>query len=184
MTHEFIFSGFGGQGIMLMGQLMAQAGLEDGKYVSWIPSYGPEMRGGTAYCSVVISDDPIGCPVIAQPTAVLAMNLPSKNRFESLVQPGGHLIMNSSLIPDGPVRNDIHNHQVPFNDLAHGLGSNKFLNMMALGSLMAAVKPVKVASVFKAMDKLFGKKFEENPDLAESNKRAFELGCDSLDSVV
>jgi 2-oxoglutarate ferredoxin oxidoreductase subunit gamma len=92
MTHEVILSGFGGQGIMVMGQLLIQAGLEEGKQVSWIPSYGPEMRGGTAYCSVIISDDIIGSPLISNPTLLVPMNLPSMHRFEPLMQAGGTMI--------------------------------------------------------------------------------------------
>ena len=94
MTHSIIFSGFGGQGIMLMGQLLTQAGMFEGKKVSWIPSYGPEMRGGTAYCCVTISDEPIGSPVVTEPTLVVAMNLPSVTRFAPQIVPGGTLIIN------------------------------------------------------------------------------------------
>jgi 2-oxoglutarate ferredoxin oxidoreductase subunit gamma len=98
MTHEIVMAGFGGQGVMLMGQLMTYAGMLEGKHVSWIPSYGPEMRGGTANCSVIISDEPIGAPIVSEPTTVVAMNLPSLDKFEPVLQAGGNLIINSSLI--------------------------------------------------------------------------------------
>lgn len=183
MTHEFIFSGFGGQGIMLMGQLLTQAGLVAGRKVSWIPSYGPEMRGGTAYCSVIISENPIGSPVVGAPTLALAMNLPSKDRFEAAVRPGGHLIVNASLVPEDPeaqARADIHTHRVPFNTLADTLGNQKVLNMLALGAVFEAARPVDQEAVFRAMDIVFGKKFAQRPDLAELNRRAFMAGRECL----
>ena len=179
-THQMIFSGFGGQGIMLMGQILTQAGLEDGHQVSWIPSYGPEMRGGTAYCSVVVSDDPIGSPVVSAPTLVLAMNLPSKDRFEPALAPGGHLIINSSLVPEAPARSDIHNHLLPMNEITGRLNNPKVLNMVALGAIYAAAKPVSEEAVFKAMAVLFGKKFADKPQLVELNRQAFRAGCEGI----
>lgn len=180
MTHEFILSGFGGQGIMLIGQLLIQAGLEEGRHVSWIPSYGPEMRGGTAYCSVIVSDELIGCPVVGEPSLVLAMNLPSKERFENQVRPSGYMIVNSSLVSEKVTRTDIKGFSVPLNELAQQAGHDRMLNTVALGAICAAVNPVKKESVSKAMVKLFGKKAVENPKLIEMNMKAFELGRDTL----
>ena len=102
MTHEIILAGFGGQGVMLMGQILTYAGMLENKHVSWMPSYGPEMRGGTANCTVVISDEPVGSPLVTNPGIVVAMNLPSMDKFEPTVKPGGVLLYNSSLIEQQP----------------------------------------------------------------------------------
>lgn len=179
MTHEMIFAGFGGQGIMLMGQLLVQAGLMEGRQVSWIPSYGPEMRGGAANCSVVISDDVIGAPVVQKPQLALVMNQQSKDKFESAVIAGGTLIINSSIIPEPSGRKDVLQYKLPMNELAGEL-SPKVLNMVALGAVFAASGAVAEESVYKAMDYMFGKKLAKRPELAELNRRAFQAGRDAL----
>ena len=180
MTHSIIFSGFGGQGIMLMGQLMTLAGMHEGKKVSWIPSYGPEMRGGTAYCSVTISEQPIGSPVIAEPTLVVAMNLPSVTRFAPQLVPGGTLIINSSLAPETSDRKDITQVQAPMNAIADELGNPKVLNMIGLGVVLAAAKPVTEAAMLKAMDTMFGKKFASKPQILELNRTALKKGMEQV----
>ncbi|MDR2945366.1 MAG: 2-oxoacid:acceptor oxidoreductase family protein [Candidatus Adiutrix sp.] len=180
MMHEMIFAGFGGQGIMLMGQLLAQAGLEEKRNVSWIPSYGPEMRGGAANCSVVISDEVIGAPVVQKPQLALAMNLQSKEKFEEMVAPGGQFIINGSIVPDPPRRADVRNYVLPLNELAAGLKSAKVLNMIALGAVFEASQAVAEESVYKAMDFMFGKKLASRPDLAELNRKAFQAGREAL----
>jgi len=114
-------AGFGGQGVMLMGQLLTYAGMLDGKQVSWMPSYGPEMRGGTANCTVIIADEEVGSPLVTSPDAVVALNLPSLDKFEDIVKPGGLLIYNSSLINRPPTRTDIRIIAVEANDIAQGL---------------------------------------------------------------
>jgi 2-oxoglutarate ferredoxin oxidoreductase subunit gamma len=184
MMHEMIFAGFGGQGIMLMGQLLAQAGLEDGRHVSWIPSYGPEMRGGAANCSVVISDEVIGAPVVQKPHLALAMNLQSKERFENMVTPGGQFIINGSLAPDPPRRGDLRNYVLPLSDLAvDELKSAKVLNMIALGAVFEAAGAVSEESIYKAMDFMFGRKLARRPDLAELNRQAFQAGRAALNKA-
>ena len=135
MNLQMIFAGFGGQGVLLMGQLIAYAGMVMGKEVSWMPSYGPEMRGGSANCSVVVSDEPVGSPRVEEADLVVAMNKPSLAVFESSVAPGGLLIYNSSLIDTKPTRTDIRAVGIPANDIAAELGSAKVTNMVMLGAV-------------------------------------------------
>ena len=172
MIHEVIMAGFGGQGIMLIGQLLTYGGMLANKQVSWIPSYGPEMRGGTANCSVIVADEPIGAPIVTEPTAVIAMNLPSLDKFESSIVTGGVLIINSSLIERKATRDDIHVYYVPANDIATELGNAKVANMVILGALLAATKVVDNDSVLKAFTKMFAKK----PELLAINKQALLHG--------
>lgn len=176
MTHEIIMSGFGGQGIMVMGQLITYAGMLDNKNVSWIPSYGPEMRGGTAYCSVIVSDEPIGAPIVTEPTIVVAMNLPSLDRFEPNVLPGGTLLINSSLIEREAKRSDLKVFKIPANDIAAELGNPKVTNMVVLGAIVAATSVVSFESVIKAFAKLFAKK----PSLLEINEQALQRGAEYI----
>lgn len=172
MIHEVVMAGFGGQGVMLIGQLMTYGGMLANKQVSWIPSYGPEMRGGTANCSIIVSDEPIGAPIVSEPTAVIAMNLPSLEKFEPLLVPGGVLIINSSLIERKAKRNDIKVYYVAANDIAAELGNSKVANMVVLGSLLAATKAVDSDSVLKAFAKMFSKK----PQLLTINQQALNRG--------
>lgn len=176
MTQEVIMAGFGGQGIMLMGQLLTYAGMFEGKNVSWIPSYGPEMRGGTANCAVIVSDEPIGSPLVSEPTTVIAMNLPSLDKFESALQPGGKLIINSSLIDRNVSRNDITVHKIPANDLALELGNHKVANMIVLGALLAATNIVKFDSLSKAFAKIFATK----TSLLAINEQALRRGAEYI----
>ncbi|VBB07640.1 pyruvate ferredoxin/flavodoxin oxidoreductase [Lucifera butyrica] len=173
MTNEMIMAGFGGQGVMLIGQLMTYAGMLEKKHVSWIPSYGPEMRGGTANCSVIISDEPVGAPIVTAPTTVMAMNLPSLDKFEPMLRPGGILIINSSLIERGAKRSDVKTYQIPSNDIANELGNLKVANMVILGALVAATGAVSHESIMKAFAKMFAKK----PELLAINRKAIELGA-------
>ncbi len=173
MTHEIVMAGFGGQGVMLMGQLMTYAGMLEGKHVSWIPSYGPEMRGGTANCSVIISDEPVGAPIVSEPNTVVAMNLPSLDKFEPLLLAGGNLIINSSLIDKTSKRKDINVYLVPSNDIANELGNVKTANMVVLGAIIAATKAVSEESVLKAFAKMFAKK----PELLAINEKAIKRGA-------
>ncbi len=179
-THEIIMSGFGGQGIMLMGQLLTYAGMLEGKEVTWIPSYGPEMRGGTAYCSVIVSEDPIGAPMVSEPSMVVAMNLPSLTRFEGALQKGGTLIINSSLIEKDATRKDINVFKVPVNEIAAELGNPKVGNMVMLGAIIAAAEPVKTESMLGAFKKMFEKKFANKPDLFKINEAAIQRGADFI----
>lgn len=178
MTHEIVLAGFGGQGVMLMGQLLTYAGMLENKNVSWIPSYGPEMRGGTANCSVIISEEPIGAPIVTEPTTVVAMNLPSLDKFEPQLKAGGTLIINSSLIERGAKRGDVTTYQVPSNDIANELGNAKVANMVVLGAVLAATGAVSQESVLKAFAKMFAKK----PGLLAINEQAINRGAEYVKS--
>lgn len=136
MQQEVIIAGFGGQGVLFAGQLLAYAGMDVGKDVTWIPSYGPEMRGGTANCTVVISDEEIGSPFVKNPTAVLAMNLPSLDKYEDLVKTGGVLVVNASMVNRTVNRDDITVINIPANDIAESIGSKRAVNMIMLGALL------------------------------------------------
>lgn len=176
MTSEIIMAGFGGQGIMLIGQLLTYAGMLENKQVSWIPSYGPEMRGGTANCSVIVSDEPVGAPIVTEPTALVAMNLPSLDKFEPQLQPDGIVIINSSLIERGARRSDIKAYLVPANDIAAELGNPRVANMVVLGALIAATGAVTAESVTKAFAKMFAKK----PELLQINEAAIKRGAEFI----
>lgn len=146
MQQEIIISGFGGQGALFAGQLLAYAGMDNDLQVTWIPSYGPEMRGGTAHCTVVIADEPIGSPLVRHPSAVIALNLPSVDKYEGLVKPGGLLIYNSSLVERPIYRTDMRVVAVPANDISHeetaavagGSGDARLANVTMLGALVEA----------------------------------------------
>jgi 2-oxoglutarate ferredoxin oxidoreductase subunit gamma len=150
MHEEIIFAGFGGQGVLFVGQLLAYTALAEDKHVTWIPSYGPEMRGGTANCTIVISEEPIGSPVCKYPSIVVVFNNPSLEKYEPLVRPGGLLVVNESLIVAPPARADIETVLVPATALASELGDVKMANMILLGALLAhrpVVEPETVAQV-------------------------------------
>jgi len=130
MDSTFIIAGFGGQGVILAGKLLAEAGMYHGLHVTWLPSYGPEMRGGTANCTVVLSDEPIGSPVVDSPTSLVAMNLPSLEKFEKAVTESGTVVINSSLISRSIERRDLKALPVPVNDIAVSLGNARTANMV------------------------------------------------------
>lgn len=171
---DMILAGFGGQGVMSMGQLVAYSGMLEGKEVSWMPSYGPEMRGGTANCTVVVSEDPIGSPVVVEPQIVVAMNLPSLDKFESMVKPGGVLIINSSLINRSCERDDITVIEVPANQIANDLGNSKVANMVILGTVIAQTKVVDQDSVIESLKKVLP---EHRHNLIPMNKEALDKGA-------
>jgi 2-oxoglutarate ferredoxin oxidoreductase subunit gamma len=171
---EAIFAGFGGQGVMLMGQLVAYSGMYEGKNVSWVPSYGPEMRGGTANCSVVVSADSIGSPVFTEPSVLVAMNRPSLEKFEAMLKPGGLLFYNSSLIDVKPKRTDITAVAIPANDLAAELGNLKVANMVVLG---AVIKKTGIVNVDTAMHVLTEKVLTGKKEkLIPVNRAALDKG--------
>ena len=138
MQKEIIISGFGGQGVLFGGQVLAYAAMDSGKEVTWIPSYGPEMRGGTANCTVVIADHEIGSPLVKNPPLVIALNLPSFDKYESMIQAGGTLIVNQSMVDHEAQRDDIHVIFVPCNEIAEEIGDKKLMNMVAVGALLTA----------------------------------------------
>jgi len=177
-TARVICAGFGGQGVMSMGQLLTYAGMIEGKEVSWLPSYGPEMRGGTANCSVTVSDKPVGSPVISgDATSAIVMNLPSLEKFESEVKPGGKILVNSSLIERKVERKDVDVYYIPANDIALELGNPKVANMIMLGAYLKTEPTVEVDSILEAFKKVFGPSKEKFIPL---NKDALEKGANSI----
>lgn len=157
MTDRIVCAGFGGQGVMSMGRLIAYTGMQEGKEVSWLPSYGPEMRGGTANCHVVVSDTPIGSPVISKDaTAVIAMNLPSVTKFQDELAPDGLLLYNSDLIEGVTFRSDIRVLPVPANATAREVGNPKGANMVMLGAYLGSRELFSLESVLEALKKVFG----------------------------
>ncbi|MHB0967192.1 MAG: 2-oxoacid:acceptor oxidoreductase family protein [Bellilinea sp.] len=151
MQTEIIFAGFGGQGVLFAGQVVAYAAMDNGLEVTWIPSYGPEMRGGTANCTVIVSDEEIGSPQVRYPAVVVAMNLPSLDKYEPLVKEGGYLIVNSSMVDRPVTRKEIHSVMVPGNEIAEGLGDKKMTNMVLLGALLANVPLLPLEAVEKSL---------------------------------
>jgi 2-oxoglutarate ferredoxin oxidoreductase subunit gamma len=138
MESSIIIAGFGGQGVLFAGQVLAYAAMDAGRHVTWIPSYGPEMRGGTANCTVIISDEAIGAPIVDRPDIAIVLNAPSFEKYEPLVKPGGLLIVNSAIITAESERDDIDVVYVPANLIAEELGSAKMLNMVVVGALLGA----------------------------------------------
>lgn len=151
MREEAIFAGFGGQGIMVMGKLLAWAAMREGLKVSWMPSYGAEVRGGTAHSMVVVSDEIIPSPVVSAPTACVVMNRPSLDRFEELIKPNGTLVMNTTLIDKQTIRNDISILKIPLTEMATKLGNLRCANMIALGALNAKLKIVSLKVLIESL---------------------------------
>jgi 2-oxoglutarate ferredoxin oxidoreductase subunit gamma len=151
MQNDITIAGFGGQGVLFAGQLLAYAAMDEGKEVTWIPSYGPEMRGGTANCTVVISDEEIGSPIVRNPQALIAMNLPSLDKYEPFVKKGGLVVINSSIINRPVMRTDIKFVQVPGNDIAERIGNRRMTNMVLLGALLANLDVLSLEAIDKAL---------------------------------
>jgi len=174
MTEQIILAGFGGQGVMSMGQLLAYAGMLEGKNVSWLPSYGPEMRGGTANCNVIITEESVGSPIVTEATAVIAMNRPSLDKFEKSVLAGGLLLINSSLIDKKSEREDIDVYYIPANDIANEIGNSRVANMVLLGAYLEKTGIVKTQSVIESLKKVLG---ESKLHLIPVNEEALERGA-------
>ncbi len=175
MHHEIVISGFGGQGILFAGQLLAYGALEEGRHVTWIPSYGPEMRGGTAHCTVIISDDEIGSPLVRNPGVALVFNPPSMTRYAPLIKPGGVLIVDSTLISERSNRSDIREIVLPAKDIGVELGFPQIANMVMLGALVAATGVLKLETLDKILDEHLG---ERHRDALEPNKQALRRGAE------
>lgn len=152
MQKEIIIAGFGGQGVLFGGQVLAYAAMDAGKEVTWIPSYGPEMRGGTANCTVIIADDEIGSPLVKNPPLAIALNLPSFDKYEETLATGGTLIVNQSMVDRVAKREDINVIFVPCNEIAEELGDKKLLNMIAMGALLTVLPEVSLKDVEKALE--------------------------------
>ena len=155
MKKEIVISGFGGQGGLAIGKNLAEAGMAEGLNVTWAPSYGPEMRGGTANCSVVLSSAPIGSPVFAHPTDLIALNEPSLAKFENDVVPGGLVLVNSSVVTRKIPREDVTVHYIPCTDIAEELGNPKVANMVMLGAFIAASSFLQVETIETMIREMF-----------------------------
>ncbi len=178
LNEKVICAGFGGQGVMSMGQLLAYAGMLEDRHVSWMPSYGPEMRGGTAYCCVMISENPVGSPIITNDAScAIVMNLPSLLKFEKCLEPGGLLLVNSSMTEEKCNRIDINDYYIPANELARECGNQRAANMVMLGAYLQASASVEVANVIEAFKKVFGGKAEKHLSL---NIKALHCGMENV----
>lgn len=172
LFEDVIMAGFGGQGLMFIGKLLAYSAMKENRHVTWIPSYGPEMRGGTANCTVIVSDEEIGSPVTTHPRSAIVMNNPSFEAFEPRLQTGGLLLISSSMVNRPSTRHDIRTVAVPATEIALSAGSEKAANMVLLGAYLALTRVVKKDSIVLGLKELFGKKL----DLLEVNVRALEEG--------
>ena len=174
MQTEIIFAGFGGQGVLFGGQLLAYAGMDEGKEVTWIPSYGPEMRGGTANCTVVVSDEEIGSPMVHNPQAAIVMNRPSLDKYEPLVKPGGLLVINTSMVDRKPTRKDIKVVEIDANKEAEKLGDQRLANMVLLGSVLANLPIIPVEAIERALKAHLP---ERHHKLLPQNYQALRVGA-------
>ncbi|MBR4029889.1 MAG: 2-oxoacid:acceptor oxidoreductase family protein [Clostridia bacterium] len=173
MTHEILISGFGGQGVLFAGKLLAYAAMLEEKYVSWLPSYGPEMRGGTANCSVIISDEPVSCPLVTNPTVLVAMNAPSLDKFEDSVTKDGKIFTDASLISQEFKRNDTSNFAIPSTKMAEELQASKLSNMVLLGKVVKETSVLPFESIINALKKTVP---ASKQAMLEINKKALETG--------
>lgn len=179
--YNIIVAGFGGQGVMVIGNLLAYAAMIEGKHVTYLPVYGVEMRGGTANCTVVIASHPIGSPVVGKPQAAIVMNLPSLIKYEPLLLPNGLLFLNSSLIePKEAYRKDIEIFSIPVNEIAINNGNPKLANMVALGAFNEKTRLVQMSSLFESLGKVLDERYHH---LIPSNIKAIEAGAKYVQSL-
>lgn len=174
-TKQFLFSGFGGQGILFAGKFLAYKGLIEDKQVSWLPSYGPEMRGGTASCSVIVSDEPVGSPIVSNPDMLIAMNLPSLDRYENAVVSGGVIFADSTLIERKVNRDDVTVYYIPATKLASENGTPTLANMIIIGKVLKVLGEFEENAVRAALGKVISAK---HADMLEVNLKAMQLGAD------
>ena len=172
---QYLFSGFGGQGILFAGKLLAYKGLTEDRQVSWLPSYGPEMRGGTASCSVIISDEPVGSPIVTRPDVLVAMNLPSLDKFEDTVAPGGIIFVDSTLVERKVNRTDVTVYYIPATQMAadHNLGN--MANIIFMGKLLSVMGEYDADSIATTLGKVISAR---KANLLDVNRTALQLGAD------
>ena len=175
MTHSYLIAGFGGQGLLFAGKFLAYKGLLENKEVSWLPSYGPEMRGGTASCSVIIGDEPVGSPIVEHPDVLMVMNLPSLNRYEQAVQPGGTIFVDSTLVERKVERSDVKAVYVPATRLAVENDMTTLANMILTGKILAEMGEFDADGVQAALKKVVSAK---HPEMFDLNLKALQLGRD------
>jgi 2-oxoglutarate ferredoxin oxidoreductase subunit gamma len=178
MEHSVIFAGFGGQGVILAGKILARAGMNHGLEVTWLPSYGPEMRGGTANCTIVLSDQAVGSPIVDEPTALVALNRPSLEKFEPVVAAGGAIVVNDSLIDREVEREDVKTCRVPFNAIAIDIGSPRAINMVALGALLKATGIVPLDVAKQAMAEMMEESGKAK--FVPMNEKALDQGYEAV----
>ncbi len=178
MTTQILIAGFGGQGVLFAGKFLAYKGLSEGREVSWLPSYGPEMRGGTANCSVILSDEPVGSPIVAKPDVLMAMNLPSFDKYESSVVPGGYVFVDSTLIARKAQRTDIKTFYIPATKMAAQAGTPTLANMIIVGKMMKETGAVSLEGLEATMKKFVPAK---HADLVDANMNAIMAGYNYAD---
>ena len=179
MLHKSVFSGFGGQGVLMMGYVLAHAGMGEDKHVTFLPAYGAEVRGGTANCTVAVSDEEIASPVASSPDFAVAMNYPSMVKYENMVKKNGVIFLNSDLISERPSRDDLKVILVPANTLAHDMGNDRVLNMIMLGAMAKITGIVSQQSLERAVGSVLeGKK----QGLIEINQKAIAKGAEYVSS--
>ena len=173
MTTQILIAGFGGQGVLFAGKFLAYKGLLEEKQVSWLPSYGPEMRGGTANCSVILSDEPVGSPIVSTPDALIVMNLPSFDKYEKTVAPGGKVFVDSTLIERKAERDDVDTFYIPATKMAAEAGIPTLANMIIVGKMIKETGAVSFENLVDAMKKVVSAKHAE---LLDVNIKALETG--------
>ena len=174
-TVQFLFSGFGGQGILFAGKFIAYKGLIEDKQVSWLPSYGPEMRGGTASCGVIVGDEPVGSPIVTAPDVLVAMNLPSLDKYEASVAPGGIIFMDSALIERKVTRTDVTVYEIPATKLASENGIPTLANMIIVGKILKVLNQFNKDDVDAALKKVISAK---HANMMEANYQAMQIGAE------
>ena len=174
-TVQFLFSGFGGQGILFAGKFIAYKGLLEEKQVSWLPSYGPEMRGGTASCGVIVGDEPVGSPIVTAPDVLVAMNLPSLDKYEASVAPGGIIFVDSALIERKVTRTDVTVYEIPATKLASDNGIPTLANMIIVGKILKVLNQFNKEDVDAALKKVISAK---HANMMDANYKAMQIGAD------
>ena len=175
MTHSYLIAGFGGQGLLFAGKFLVNKGMLEGKEVSWLPSYGPEMRGGTANCSVIVSDDPVGSPIVDHPDVLMVMNLPSLDKYEDAVVPGGMIFVDSTLIERKVRRTDVKAFYVPATQMATDSGMTTRANMILIGKILKELGEFEGGNIENALNHVVSAK---RPELFDLNRKALNLGRD------
>ena len=175
--YQIVIAGFGGQGLLFSGKVLAYAALTEGRELSWLPSYGPEMRGGTANCNVIISDSPVGSPIVQNPNVLMVMNTPSLDKYESTVRPGGKVFVDSSLITRKLTRTDVEAYYIPATKLAADMGMPTLANMLLLGAIIKATGCVSDEAVLAGLNKVIPPK---KANLLDANLKAIQAGKDFL----
>ena len=175
MTHQFLIAGFGGQGLLFAGKFLVNKGMNEGKEVSWLPSYGPEMRGGTANCSVIVGDEPIGSPIVDNPDVLMVMNLPSLDKYEDSVQPGGMIFVDSTLIARKVKRTDVKVFYIPATKIATETGVTTLANMIITGKILKELGEYEQDKVESALKMVVSIK---HPEMFDFNVKALKLGAE------